>query len=211
MNRSNTDRTTTGGRPYNPETHRRRSIRLKDYDYSQAGAYFVTICTQERACLFGEVVDGEMRLSEAGWMVHAIFEELSVFYSGVDTDAFAILPNHIHGVIVLRGTDVVGATPCGRPDAGQAQGPAPTRLSLPDVVHRFKTLTTKRYADAVKDCGWPPFAGRIWQHNYYEHIIRNEASLNRIRQYIVDNPARWAFDRENPDAVTPELEDRWRT
>lgn len=166
---------------------------------------------QDRVCLFGEVVEGKMRLNEAGRMVHAVCEELPVFYPGVDIDAFAVMPNHIHGVIVLTGADMVGATPCGRPDAGQAQGPAPTRLSLPDVVHRFKTLTTKRYADAVRDHGWPPFARRLWQHNYYEHIIRNEASLNRIRQYIVDNPARWAFDRDNPDAVTPELEDRWRT
>ena len=83
-------------------------------------------------------------------------------------------------------------------------------LSLQDVVHRFKTLTTKRYADGVKQFGWTPFRGRLWQRNYYEHIVRDEESLNRIRQYILDNPARWEFDRENPAARAPDLEDAWR-
>ena len=83
-------------------------------------------------------------------------------------------------------------------------------LSLPDVVHRFKTLTTKRYADGVKESGWTPFPGRVWQRNYYEHIIRNEDSLNRIRQYILENPAEWAIDRDNPLAVAPEPEEAWR-
>lgn len=177
---------------YNPDIHHRRSIRLKGYDYTQAGAYFITICTQNRLCLFGEVVNGEMRLNEAGAMVQSVWDEIPVFYPGVLTDAFVVMPNHIHGIVVL-----VGAPPRGCPNQGQAQGPAPT-LSLPDVVHRFKTMTTKRYADGVKRNGWPPFPGRLWQRNYYEHIIRNEESLNRIRQYIADNPARWVQDRDNP-------------
>jgi REP element-mobilizing transposase RayT len=80
---------------------------------------------------------------------------------------------------------------------------------LPDVVHRFKTLTTKRYADGVKQSGWTPFSGRVWQRNYYEHIIRNEESLNRIRQYILDNPAKWAMDRNNPMTVVSETGDAW--
>lgn len=81
---------------------------------------------------------------------------------------------------------------------GQAQGPAPT-LSLSDVVHRFKSMTTKRYTDGVKEYGWVPFQGRLWQRNYYEHIAREGEDLNRIRQYILNNPAQWAFDQENPD------------
>lgn len=85
---------------------------------------------------------------------------------------------------------------------GQARGPAPTRLSLADVVHRFKTMTTKRYADGVKQSGWPPFRRRLWQHNYYEHIIRDESALNRLRCYIDENPLRWASDEENPRKVT---------
>ena len=213
-------------------TGHRRSIRLHGYDYAQPGAYFVTICVQNRECLFGDVVDGVMRLNQAGQMVHMVWKELSAFYPGTEVDAYIIMPNHIHGIIVL-----VGATPCGRPDMeigrpdmeigrpnmeigrpdiippsdmGRAQGPdgrasgigqprgvAPT-LTLPDVIHRFKTMTTKRYADGVKQSAWPPFAGRLWQRNYYEHIIRNEESLNRIREYITNNPLQWALDRENP-------------
>ncbi|MCP9465641.1 MAG: hypothetical protein NNA25_12715 [Nitrospira sp.] len=184
---------------YDPEKHHRRSICLKGYDYSQPGAYFITIVTQDRACLFGEVVDGEMRVNDAGRMIQSVWDEMSAFYSGIDADEFVVMPNHIHGIIVL-----VGATPCGRPESGQAQGqargPAPT-LSVPAAVHRFKTLTTKRYTDGIKQSGWPPFRGRLWQRNYYEHIIRNDESLNRIREYITNNPSQWSLDRENPNFV----------
>jgi putative transposase len=196
--------------------HHRRSIRLRGYDYAQSGAYFVTICTQDRACLFGAVVDGAMRLNEAGRIIQEVWEGLPRFYPGIAIDAFVVMPNHIHGIIIL-----VGAGPCACPagpcacpagpcacpgptETGQPQGVAPTTLSLPDVVHRFKTMTTKRYIDGVKTRGWHPFPGRLWQRNYYEHIIRNEESLTRIRQYIVENPLRWHLDRENPDRNTPE-------
>lgn len=198
----------------------RRSLRLKGYDYSQAGAYFITIVTQNRACLFGEVADGEMRLNEAGRMVESVWSDIPAFYAGVAIDEFVAMPNHIHGIIILVGAGPcacpegpcacpigVGAAPRGRPGygqpqgvVGQPQGVAPT-LSLPDVVHRFKTLTTKRYADGVRQSGWPPFRGRLWQRNYYEHIVRNDDELHRIREYIANNPLRWALDRENPDVV----------
>jgi len=179
---------------FDPERLHRRSIRLKGYDYSQPGAYFITICTQDRACLFGEVVDGEMRLNDAGQMVQDVWDELPAFYPSVQTDAFIVMPNHIHGIIIL-----VGADPCVCPDEiGQPQMIAP-RLSLPDVVHRFKTMTTKRYIDGVKKFGWTPFRRRLWQRNYYEHIIRNDHALQRIREYIWTNPLRWHLDRENPN------------
>ena len=201
---------------YNPAIHYRRSIRLREYDYTTAGAYFVTICTQNRDCLFGDIVDGDMVLNDAGRMVQSVWDGMSAHYAGIETDAFVIMPNHIHGIVT------VGAAPRGRPDSGQdsgqaqrpaptvtdcgqAQGPAPTvsvtaaSLSLPDVVHRFKTLTTKRYTDGVKQHGWPPYPGRVWQRNYYEHIIRDGHDLNRTREYIVNNPAQWDLDRENPD------------
>jgi len=180
---------------FDPERLHRRSIRLKGYDYSQPGAYFIAICTQDRACLFGEVVDGEMRLNDAGQMVQDVWDELPAFYPGVQTDAFIVMPNHIHGIIILVGA---GSRAC--PDEiGQPQGVAPTRLSLPDVVHRFKTMTTKRYIDGVKKFGWTPFRRRLWQRNYYEHIIRNDHALQRIREYIWTNPLRWHLDRENPN------------
>ncbi|MCC6728750.1 MAG: transposase [Chthonomonadales bacterium] len=188
---------------YDADKHHRRSIRLKGYDYVQAGAYFVTICAQNQAFLFGAVVNSEMRLNEAGRMIQSVWDAIPAFYPGVGIDEFVVMPNHVHGIVVL-----VGATPCGRPDSGQPQGVAPT-LSLPDVVHRFKTMTTKRYADGVKQSSWPPFRDRLWQRNYYEHIIRDEESLDRIRQYIFGNPQRWSFDRENPVATAPEPDDAW--
>jgi REP element-mobilizing transposase RayT len=175
------------------EKRHRRTTRLKDYDYAQAGAYFITICTKDRACLFGEIVDGEMRLNQSGRMVETVWEEIPCFYPGIDIDTFIVMPNHVHGIIL------VGAAPRGRPDSWQPQGVAPT-LSLPDVVHRFKTLTTKRYVNGVKQSGWTKFPGRVWQRNYFDHIIRSEEYLNRIREYIIANPQQWASDRENPQA-----------
>jgi len=187
----------------------RRSIRLKDYDYAQAGAYFVTIVVQGRKCLFGEIIDGRMQLNDAGFMVQSAWNDLKKYYTGVDPDAFVLMPNHIHGIIALVGTDP-RATPNSE---GQPQGVAPTRnpakMSLSDVVHRFKTLTTNRYIEGVKRFSWASFATRLWQHNYFEHVIRNEESLMRIRQYIFENPARWEFDRENPLATKPESKDEW--
>jgi REP element-mobilizing transposase RayT len=188
----------------------RRSIRLRDYDYAKGGAYFVTIVTQDRECLFGEITDGELLLNDAGRMVQTVWDSLPSHYAGVESGVFVVMPNHIHGIISLVGTES-----CARPaENGQPRGVAPTvdrtALSLPDVVHRFKTLTTKRYVDGVKQLGWREFSGRLWQRNYFEHVIRSEDSLTRIRQYILDNPARWEFDRENPFATQPESANAWR-
>ena len=251
-----------------PDKHLRRSIRLRGYDYALAGAYFVSIVTQHRACLFGEVVEGTMRSNDAGQMVRAVWDELPIFYPGVNIDGIVVMPNHIHGIIILVGAAPRGRPDIGsdghrdsgqarpnsgqarpnigqarpnsgqarpdsgqaRPDSGQARGPAPTAISLGDteislgdtamslghtpmslghtpmslgdVVHRFKTMTTKRYADGVKQSGWATFQGRLWQRNYYEHIIRDEPALDRIRRYIDENPLRWAFDAENPQRAT---------
>jgi len=208
---------------FDPERHHRRSIRMMGYDYHQEGAYFVTVCTQDRSFLFGKVVHGEMRLNDAGKMVHDIWNDLPAFYPGVETDAFIVMPNHIHGIIILVGADprvCPNAGPRAYPDSGpraypgqpqemgQPQGVAPT-MGLPDVVHRFKTVTTKRYADGVKRFRWKPFHRRLWQRNYYEHIIRNEESLNRIREYILTNPMCWASDRENPSRKGVDPLDEW--
>ncbi len=178
----------------------RRSIRMQAYDYSQPGAYFVTMCTQNRVRLFGDIADGEMDLTAAEQMVENVWEELSAVYTGVEIDAFAVMPNHVHGIIVLGEAtadiaprvESVGAAPRGRPGfgtgTGQTQGSAPTdpvgKLSLADVVARFKTMTTRRSAQGVRHAGWPPFPGRLWQRNYFEHVIRDEPDLDRIRRYI---------------------------
>jgi putative transposase len=190
---------------YDPTRHHRRSIRLPAYDYAQPGAYFVTVCTQNRECVFGQVVEGQMIVSDPGQMVESVWRQLPR-YHGVDVDAFAVMPNHVHGIIVLVGAGPVGAGPRACPDMGRPQEVAPT-MSLPDVVHRFKSLTTARYRKGVLQDGWQPFPGRLWQRNYYEHVIRDEEELNRIRQYIIDNPASWEDDVENPHVRSNAL---WR-
>jgi len=193
---------------FDAEKHHRRSIRLRGYNYAQTGADFVTIVTKDRVCLFGQMVNGEIRLTDGGRIIQATWNELPEHYPGVECDAFVVMPNHVHGIIVLvdnggdKGIDV-GAGPRACPEkgepqkSGQPQGVAPT-MSLADVVHRFKTLTTKRYIDGVKASDWTPFAGRLWQRNYYEHVVRGENELTRIREYIANNPLQWEIDWENP-------------
>jgi len=309
--------------PYDPNRHHRRSIRLKGYDYSQAGAYFITICTQDRACLFGKVVNGEMRLNDAGRMVLAEWNMLPERFPHVVLDAFVVMPNHVHGIVVITnpatddtattaptivGTGLVpvpdagtmgaapddgtmgavpdagtmgaapdagtmGAVPDAgtmgaapddgtmgaapddgtmgaapddgtmgaAPDAGATTRVAPTAATIVgtglvpapddgattrvaptvgdivaptvgdivaptvgDIVGAFKSRVTVEYIRGVKTSGWPPFRGRLWQRNYYEHIIRNERALNAIRQYIIENPRRWQMDRENEARTAPD-------
>jgi putative transposase len=196
--------------------HRRRSIRLQGYDDRRAGANFVTIVAQDRVCQFGAVVEGVMVPSEAGRMVRAVWAALPAFYPGVVLDAFALMPNHLPGIVILtggtgdgnglvavdRGADGRGAL---WPGMGQARGPAPMvagggpdGLSLADAVHRFKTLTTKLYADRVHSDGWPAFRGRLWQRDYCEHSIRGDAALDAIRRSVDENPWRWDLDPESP-------------
>jgi len=177
----------------NRNRHPRRSIRLQGFDYSQPGAYFVTVCTRERACLFGDVVDGEMRLNEAGRIVEQCWSAISIHFPNVVLDAFVVMPNHVHGIVLIAG-ETVGA---------KNVSPLPgTSKTIGSIVRGFKIGVTKWFRD---NCG----IGEVWQRNYYEHIIRDDGSLNRIREYIRNNPMRWAFDRENPTATEMEPEAAW--
>ncbi|MFK5925447.1 MAG: transposase [Desulfuromusa sp.] len=189
---------------FDPDIHQRRSIRLSGYDYTSAGFYFITVCVGHRECLLGEIVDGEVVLNAAGRMVERIWQELPDNYPGIGVDIHVVMPNHFHGIIILHPpVSCVGAGPRACPDShgsqgeGHPQGGAPT-LSLPDVVHRFKSMTTARYRQGVNHHNWPPFPGKLWQRNYYDRIIRNENELHNIRQYIYDNPMQWETDEENP-------------
>ena len=180
---------------YDPNLPRRRSTRLAGYDYSQVGAYFVTIVTHGRSCCFGDADSGEMRLSDAGRMACRVWKELPARFVGIEMDYFIVMPNHLHGIIIIHDGE---AGVKHQPTASRAT----TRVAptLGNVVGAYKSLTTMEYTRGVKTLHWPPFEGRLWQRNYYEHIIRDGESLNRLRQYITDNPAQWAFDRENPVA-----------
>jgi REP element-mobilizing transposase RayT len=189
----------------------RRSIRLRGYDYRQAGAYFVTLCAQDRACLFGAIEHGKLDLSPAGLMIRQVWIEMALRYPGVTVDQFVTMPNHLHGIIIMAAGEElsVGAGPCACPalDAdGRPQGAAPTKLRLGDLVQRFKTLTTRRYATAVREQKWPAFRDRIWQRNYYEHVIRDEDELLRARTYIQENPLKWDLDPENAAHVQSRYE-----
>jgi REP element-mobilizing transposase RayT len=186
---------------YDPDKHHRRSIRLKGHDYSQPGAYFVTIRTLERACLFGHVVNGEMRLNDAGEIARRGWEDIPRHFPLVELDAFVIMPNHVHGIIVIQGRGEASAIPPHvseeqpRSDASPLQqrpnGTQPGSLSA--IVQNFKSIST-RIMNAARGMLRAP----VWQRNYYEHVVRNDEELKAIREYILRNPARWDEDENNP-------------
>lgn len=182
----------------------RRSIRHAHHDYTSAGAYFITICTQGRLCLFGDVVDRCMTLNAAGTMIAEQWLALGGRFSGLRTDAFVVMPNHFHGILVVSAP---------RPDADSTT-PLPHAPALGDIVGAFKSLTTNAYGHGVRSAQWPAFKDRLWQRNYFERVVRDEEELNRIREYIRENPRQWANDRENPSRP-PEhhepLSEPWET
>ena len=175
----------------NTDRQRRRSIRLRGYDYARAGAYFVTMVTHGRACLFGEVVDGEMRLNLFGRLVREEwFRSVEIRCEiRLHPAEFVVMPNHIHGIVWL--TDTVGAH--GRAPLLRGGPLRRAPRSLGSFVAGLKSSVTKRINTLQQAPGVP-----VWQRNYYEHVIRDEKSLRRVREYILNNPARWAFDEENP-------------
>jgi len=190
--------------PYDPNRHHRRSIRLKGYDYTQPGAYFITIVTYERMPLFGEIVNGEMRLNEYGQMVRDEWFQTAVVrpYVVLHPDEFVVMPNHVHGIIWIvdtnaDGGDDVGARRRRAPTAEQFGKPIPG--SIPTIVRSFKSMTTRRINLLRNAPGTP-----VWQRNYYDRIIRHERALNAIRQYIIENPRRWQMDRENQARTAPD-------
>jgi REP element-mobilizing transposase RayT len=178
---------------FNPDIHHRRSIRLKEYDYSQAGAYFVTLCTHERECLFGEIVDGEMRMNQFGRIIAAEWIRLAELREEIELGESVVMPNHIHGVLIFKeniASNAVGAI---------HELPLPMRqqrrkMALPKIIGRFKMITAKRI-NVLRDTPGVP----VWQRNYHEHIIRDDSDYNRIAEYIATNPQRWIEDKLHPD------------
>jgi putative transposase len=166
---------------------KRRSIRLPDYDYSREGAYFVTLCVHDRGCLFGEIVDGAMHLNECGALVASEWSRTAAIRPQVVLDEFVVMPNHFHGIVMLE-VSRRGVLPYARPNF---RSPSQT---LGAIFRGFKSTTTKRINEIRGTLGTG-----VWQRNYYEHVVRNDEELQRIREYIVNNPAQWALDRENPE------------
>ena len=207
---------------FDPRKHHRRSIRLKGYDYATEGAYYVTIVTYERECLFGEIIDNEMYLSPYGEIVQKWWNDISVYFPNVETGMFVIMPNHVHGIIVItaerRGEVVL---PYNDPnqnnqqitrnnddtyqteesmgideDAKNLGGRTPPlrKPTLGQIVAYFKYQSTKEM-NKIEDV---QTITKFWQRNYYEHIIRNQKELKQKTDYILDNPSRWDDDEENP-------------
>jgi putative transposase len=144
----------------------RKSPRLPGYDYATAGAYFVTVCTRDRACLFGTVLNDKMRPNEAGRVVVERWSAIPEHFSAIKLDAFVVMPNHLHGILWLS-----------------RAGHAPP---LPLVVGSFKSATSRAVGQPV------------WQRSFYDRVIRNDSELSALRQYVADNPLKWAVDRQNP-------------
>jgi len=233
--------------------HNRKSIRLQGYDYTQAGLYFVTICTQNREHLFGKINDGELILNEPGKMIEIEWLKLTDRFKNIRLHENVVMPNHIHAILEIVGATLVvdpddripptengqpqGIAPTGngqpqgialtgngQPQGiaptgnGQPQGIAPTEMvgatlavdpddkiapttlngkTLGEMVGSFKSITTVAYIHGVKTNNWKCFDGKLWQRNYWEHIIRNEMAHQRIAQYIIDNPIKWEKDKLN--------------
>ena len=230
--------------PYNPDIHHRRSIRLLGYDYASEGLYYVTMCVQNRECLFGEIKNNEMVLNDAGRMVEKWYHKIPSKFPDIVCHEMVIMPNHFHCIwenVGLHGASPVGAHPCVRPPKQNTESSTPTNIVIDDcdgkegghtgnenthiiimegghtgpplhttvddtelgthsgsplsmVVRWFKTMSTNEYIRGVNELGWTPFERKLWQRNYYEHIIRDDASLQNIAYYIENNAANWQDD-----------------
>jgi len=187
---------------FDPQKHHRRSIRLKEYNYSTAGAYFVTTVAWHRELLFGEIINGEMMLSSYGEIVQKWWREIPVHFTSVETGAFVIMPNHIHGIILInerRGTvsvpnDNVYTQTKGGPHTQGGVTPPLRTPTLGQIVAYFKYKSTKEM-NLLDNTGT---VTKFWQRNYYEHIIRDDIDLQNKTDYIESNPLLWDEDDENP-------------
>jgi REP element-mobilizing transposase RayT len=183
---------------YNPKIHDRKSIRLKGYDYSQAGLYFITICVHNRKHLFGKIENGEMILNEYGTIAQQQWKKLQERFPNFKLDTFQIMPNHMHAIISLSHLTIpvrAGFIPA--PNQGQPQGIAPTTIG--NIIGAYKSLVANESLKIFKQ-KWTEadpisIMGKLWQRNYYEHIIRNEQAYHRIAEYIINNPKSWEADK----------------
>jgi REP element-mobilizing transposase RayT len=211
---------------YDPKIHHRRSIRWTKHDYSSPGAYYVTICIQDGQCLLGDVADGIMNPNDAGHMVEAAWFQIPTRFPAMKLDEHIVMPNHFHGIIHIVGARLVGAQSGAAQIVGDQTGgaqivgaqelgsqkragtrPAPT---LGDAVGAFKSIATDEYIGGVKQRDWPRFNKRFWQRNYFEHVIRDQDELEKIRDYIRKNPMMWTIDRYNPEHGVPVVDETGR-
>jgi len=173
---------------YNPDIHDRKSIRLQQYDYTNQGAYYVTICTWNRECILGNVIESSMQLNSFGNLVIQCWQDLPNHYQNIELDEFVIMPNHMHGVIWING-DISWA--------GLKPGGLQTRPyiqhGLPEIMRALKTFSSRQINQLRQTPGKP-----VWQRTYFDRVIRNETELYKIREYIRNNPIQWELDENNP-------------
>jgi putative transposase len=190
--------TAFGGHPYpnmpfDPQKHHRHSIRLKDYDYTKSGVYFVTLCAWRRECIFGEVVGDELKRTALGDCVYEEWEKSASLRTEIEFDVWVVMPNHLHGLVVIQQPETARGGVNGQVGA---HGRAPLHRaprSLGSFIAGFKSAATTRINELRQTPGLP-----VWQRNYHEHIIRTDQELNTIRRYIQNNPLQWALDADNP-------------
>lgn len=195
---SNTEQNKKKKLPYNSEMHHRRSIRLKHYDYSQTGFYFITLCVQNKESLFGEIIENKMTLNAAGEMIEKEWLTLQKRFTHIDSHEYVVMPNHLHAIIEVGAAQMIPL----HANNGQPEGfpsiDENAKNTLSDIIGAFKSITTVEYIRGIKTSSWQNFEGKLWQRNYWEHIIRNEQSFNDIAQYIVNNPQNWEIDKLRP-------------
>lgn len=179
---------------YDPKIHHRRSIRLMGYDYSQPGLYFITLCTHNRAYLFGEIKEGKMILNKYGVIAEKAWLKTESIRDNLKIDAFVIMPNHVHGIIQIVRTN--SNSP--QRNTPHQETPQPKTLfkspskTIGAIIRGYKATVTKQIHNSSGQYGTP-----VWQRNYYEHIIRNDNDYQHIYDYIIDNPAKWQDDKFN--------------
>lgn len=206
-------------------------MRLQGWDYSQEGVYFITVCTQNREYLFGEIRQDSMQLNASGTMVIEVWDRLPERFPFMELDARVLMSNHLHAIVVI---DRRGES-CIRPSARHPQNiihfdqgdhldrgehqvrpygkirPRGTAAgSIGRIVQAFKSITTHRYLRGIREYGWQPFPGKLWQRNYYERIVRDEEEWQSISEYIAANPINWAMDRENREAGKTSPDEPWQ-
>ena len=165
----------------------RKNNRLKDYDYSQAGYYFITICTYNKQSIFGEIIDGIMELNEIGRIIEFHINRLNSLYNEIYLDKYVIMPNHIHMIIIIKYSNGISHVPINKKD--------PSKMALPKIIQTFKSSITKDYKKQIKSGMYTMCPLQIWQKSYYDHVIRNYKEYEEIWKYIEENPLKWSLDQ----------------
>ena len=189
--------------------HKRKKIRLPDYDYSRPGAYFITVCTKNDECLFGEIVRDEVRLNQYGQIVSDEWIRTAQIHTFVELDAYIVMPDHFHGIIIIKDTGTGRGSQANAFEWCRGRAPTAERFgrpvagSLPTIIRSFKSAVTRRINTLRGTPGNP-----VWQRGYYEHVIRYNEKINLVREYILNNPLRWSMGGKKNNLPDKGLFDR---